>query len=284
MKPSMYVISPGLFTTVQDGGRFGYRSYGVPVSGAMDRSSMAMANALLDNDTNDAVLECTILGPKLQFNVDTFIAIVGADFSLALNDKAVAMHKAISINAGDVLTIGQAQSGMRCYLAVKGGVQTPRVLDSRSFYIPITDVARLTRGEELPILMSSIASDRVAAFSKVSSRAVRDDLLSVTAGPEFENLPKKIQQKLIQNTFTVGKNNDRMAYQLDETIENQLPPMLTSAVLPGTVQLTPSGKLIVLMRDCQTTGGYPRVLQLTEESINLLSQKKQGDQLRFVIR
>ena len=102
-------------------------------------------------------------------------------------------------------------------------------------------------------------------------------------GPEYDLLNKQAKEKLNNINFTISKENSRMGYRLEEHIDNKLGSMLTSSVLPGTIQLTPSGKLIILMRDCQVTGGYPRILQLTEKSINRLSQKSTGDSFSFKI-
>ena len=103
----------------------------------------------------------------------------------------------------------------------------------------------------------------------------------VYAGPELDRIDEESRQRLFNAPFTIAKDYNRMAYQLEETVNSHKIPMITSANLPGTVQLTPAGKLIILMRDGQTTGGYPRILQLQESAISILSQKKFGDSLRF---
>jgi len=115
--------------------------------------------------------------------------------------------------------------------------------------------------------------------------SVLDDReLEVFRGPEFDQLTDRQLGKLFSNKFSIAKENNRMAYQLNEVIEGSTGSMLTSATLPGTVQLTPSGKLIVLMKDGQTTGGYPRILQLTDHSISILAQKRSGDPIHFVLK
>lgn len=120
-------------------------------------------------------------------------------------------------------------------------------------------------------------------FSKIKNLDFTKNELQTYPGPEFENLSSH-QKKLLEATkFTISNLNNRMGYQLNELIENNVNPIITSAVLPGTVQLTPGGKLIVLMRDAQTTGGYPRVLQLSDDAINLLAQKKTSDLVSFSI-
>jgi allophanate hydrolase subunit 2 len=109
----------------------------------------------------------------------------------------------------------------------------------------------------------------------------KEQNLGVQHGPEFDLLSDRQLETLFSREFTIAKENNRMAYQLNESLASHNTTMLTSATLPGTVQLTPSGKLIILMRDGQTTGGYPRILQMTERAISILSQKKFGDQVAF---
>ncbi|MEX0291252.1 MAG: allophanate hydrolase subunit 2 family protein, partial [Flavobacteriaceae bacterium] len=105
--------------------------------------------------------------------------------------------------------------------------------------------------------------------------------LEVQRGPEYDILNEAQLHTLFSKEFTIAKENNRMAYQLEDKIEGHTITMLTSATLPGTVQLTPAGRLIILMRDGQTTGGYPRILQLSQKAISVLSQKKYGDQVAF---
>ena len=119
------------------------------------------------------------------------------------------------------------------------------------------------------------------AIVKINVSHFENRMMDVYKGPEFDMLTIEQQELLLDLDFTIAKENSRMAYQLVVTVNNSLKPIITSLVLPGTVQLTPSGKLIILMRDCQTTGGYPRVLQLSENAINRLSQKFTNDKIRF---
>lgn len=269
------VLKAGLLTTLQDMGRYGSRKFGVPVSGAMDLHSAGYANSLLANQRNAAVLEITLQGPELEFTAATQIVISGADLSPTINNEVVSINNVLSVSIGDVLSFGARLSGVRSYLAINGGFEDASVLNSKSWYAGITPQDKLAGGE---LLVSN----------PISSRHLHHDItpldfshasLMVFEGPEFDLLNDD-QKNGLQNQFTVGLNN-RMGYQLNELIENELPSILSSAVLPGTVQLTPSGKLIVLMRDCQTTGGYPRVLQLSEEAIDILSQKMSRETVQF---
>jgi len=278
---SIKVISPGLLTTIQDSGRLGFGEYGVPQSGAMDTYSAKIANLLLGNKATDAVMEITLLGPKLEFQEPALIVLVGLEAAVFLNDDKIPLLKPIKISRGDLLHIKQITQGARLYLAVKGGFQSEMLMNSRSMYAPITISSTINQNDNIPFQLQNPEVSELNAIVKYELETFKKQNLKVYPGPEFEKLSEKLKEKLLQNKFSVSKNNSRMAYQLAERVDNDLQSILTQPVLPGTVQFTPSGNLIILMRDCQTTGGYPRVFQLTKDSINLLAQKKQGDAVKF---
>ncbi|WP_299114263.1 biotin-dependent carboxyltransferase family protein [uncultured Winogradskyella sp.] len=275
------VLKSGLFSTIQDKGRFGYGAFGVPKSGTMDLYSAKLANTLLGNAATDAVLEITMTGPKLKFEVESYIVICGADISPSINGEMIQNNKVYSILKGDIIEFGKLKSGLRTYMAVKGGFKTEIVLGSQSYYKPITINDSITKGDVLSFNALTTKSKPSKLFSKLKLIDFSSEIINVFKGPEFELLSNLQKDQLKSAQFMVSKLYNRMAYQLSPLINNDLKSILTGPVLPGTVQLTPSGQLIVLMRDCQTTGGYPRVLQLTESAINLLSQKKERDILTF---
>ena len=275
------VLKPGFYSTIQDFGRMGYQQYGVPYSGVMDRFSASIVNSLLGNNENAAVIEMTMTGATFQFDTETLICISGANMYPKLNDSEILNDKVVKVNKYDVLSFGKLESGFRCYLGVLGGFETEIIMDSRSMYNGITSKHILKKGELLKYSESSIKNRKQNARLRINHSYLNTSSIEVFKGPEFDLLSKEQQEILIVNSFSISKNNNRMAYQLVETLENNLDSIITSAVLPGTVQLTPSGKLIVLMRDCQTTGGYPRVLQLKESSINVMSQKYAGQTCNF---
>tara|TARA_R110000868_G_scaffold152736_2_gene377953 strand:- start:9473 stop:10312 length:840 start_codon:yes stop_codon:yes gene_type:complete len=273
------VLKSGFFTTVQDTGRFGYRDKGVPVSGIMDMETVYKINMLLENDQNAAVLEITMTGPTLEFEEDTFITLGGAELAITLNNEPISNYVVIKIKAGDILSYGRLKKGFRAYLAIKEGFQTPKLLGSRSYYSSITPNGIIKDKAEISYKKYSLFEPKITGL-KVDS-ILDEKVLHVAKGPEFELLTDKQLESLFFKSFTVAMENNRMAYQLDETIDGHSISMLTSATLPGTVQFTPSGKLIILMKDGQTTGGYPRILQLTDKAISILAQKKSGDHFSF---
>lgn len=281
MKAEMEVLHPGLFTSIQDMGRCGFMKYGIPVSGAMDIYSAKMANLILQNSEESAVLEITQLGPKLKFSEPSQIAITGADLSPMINSIRIKNSSVFTISQGDVLSFGKRIKGCRCYLAISGGFKSEEKFGSRSWYDGVTEYFRLEKGMKLPYNSSLSSQHRRFSALKVRDEYLVDKELSVYPGPEFNYLPYKVQKTLTDLQFTIDNLNNRMGIQLKEIVDNRLEPIITGPVVPGTVQLTPGGKLIILMKDCQTTGGYPRALQLTSRAINILAQKVPGDKINF---
>lgn len=282
MDNNILFLSEGMHCSIQDLGRKGYRSYGVPISGAMDKYSAILANKLLNNEENASVLEMTRVGPKIMFEDHTLIILTGADISPTLNGDPIMMNFVYAVNTSDVLSFGHLMYGTRAYLGVKGGFKTEIKLKSRSFYGGITTKEKIEKGERVPIASYDADLEVTSSKIKVSSAHFTTKRIEVTKGPEFNRLTKKQRELLFSKVFKIDKLNNRMGYQLKEKFSPiKKSEIITSATIPGTVQLTPSGKLIILMRDCPTTGGYPRVIQLTDLAINQLAQKKEGDSFKF---
>ncbi len=277
------VLKTGFYATLQDRGRVGFSSSGVPVSGVMDVYSANIANSILDNSLDDAVLEITFGGTQLEFLTDTFIAISGADFNATIHNKAIKLNSRIQVFKGAILSFGKVNFGARCYLAVKEGFKTPKILGSRSQYQNITSNFRIVKDDILKVKSFSKGLKTAYTSIKINKNHFNSQVLECFEGPEFNLLKEEHTKQVFKKIFTIAQDNNRMGYCLNEKVENNLQSILTAAVLPGTVQLTPSGKLIILMRDCQVTGGYPRILQLTEKSINKLSQKTTKDSFCFVL-
>lgn len=277
------VLKAGFFTTIQDRGRVGFAKFGVPISGVMDSYSADLANHILNNSLDTALLEITFGGCSLQFIEKTMICISGADFSPTVNQMKIPLNTRIFVQKNDVLSFGTRQFGAFCYLAIKGGFLTEIKFNSRSFFQNITDDFVIRKGNLLPFLEFHDDFTSSNASVKIKKSHFQESEMQCFKGPEFGLLTENQQNLLLKNKFTISKDMNRSGFRLEEILENNLSQILTSAVFPGTVQLTPSGKLIILMRDCQVTGGYPRILQLTEKSINIFSQKIAGDTFVFSI-
>ncbi|QJP35704.1 biotin-dependent carboxyltransferase family protein [Nonlabens sp. Ci31] len=273
------ILNAGFYDSIQDNGRKKYRHLGVPHSGAMDQKAADLGNSLLNNPLNAAVLEVVLNGGKYLFSLPTCIAITGAKAIVMVNDMVVEQNKLLEIHSGDVLKIGATTTGNFIYVSICGGFKTEEVLGSKSFYSGITLMGKLEKGYDL-----DYDSQTEPQATKAHCKPVaQESALRCYAGPEFHLLDRKQQEKLLNTSFTISKNWNRMAFQLEEKISNSLDQLKSSPVLPGTVQLTANGQLILLMRDAQTTGGYPRVLQLEEASISSCAQKRVGNQIDFIV-
>ena len=273
------ILKAGFYTTVQDAGRFQYRNKGVPVSGVMDELTVFKLNSLLENELTSAVLEITMTGPTLVFEEETYMAIGGAEMSATLNNLPIQNYKVYQVEIGDILSFGRLEKGFRCYLGVKEGFKSKVVLGSRSYFKPITKENRLRERDVIPYDYTKLFLPKISEI-KVDS-FLEDMVLEVHKAPEFDRLIDRQLEEIFSKDFTVAHENNRMAYQLKETVTPHELSMITSATLPGTVQLTPAGKLIVLMKDGQTTGGYPRIIQLTDKAICIMAQKREGDRINF---
>ena len=270
------VIQTGLFTTIQDGGRYGYRNIGIPTSGFMDQENAWAANKIVDNDREECLFEITLTGPTLIFNGNYVISITGGDFNPLINELPVKMYQPINVKLGDTLKINNTKNGARCYLAISGGIDVKSIFGSKSFYSNISESYYLRKGEEIKISHNS--KSKILKKNKLKFKLNKS--MNVFKGPEFDLLNTKVKKMLFKNEFTI-RTNSRMAYNLEEKVQIEVKSIISSPVMPGTVQLTPSGKIIILHRDCQTTGGYPRILQLSKSSLNHLSQIKSNEKIKF---
>lgn len=298
MSPALTVRSGGLLTTVQDRGRYGSRRLGVPLSGALDAYALRVANLLVGNEDGAAVLECTVRGPVIKFDAVTVVAICGGEFNAALDGIAVPGWRPIRVEAGSVLTIGQAQRGLRCCLAVAGGINTHPVLGSRSTYLRAKFGGLhgrvLKAGDTLPVGRASNQAvammnqlHRLPARWFVDVRDVygadhRTAVLRATVGAHAGLLPGYINE-LFGREFTVGPASDRMGYRLTAEMGSFAVPgqLISEPVVPGTVQQPPGRETIVLLADAQTTGGYARVAHVTQVDLPRIAQAGPGARVRF---
>jgi antagonist of KipI len=298
---SLRIVRAGLLTTVQDRGRPLWQRYGVSVGGAMDMLSLRVANSLVGNAESDAVLETTLLGPTLQFADDVLIAICGGRWSPRVGDAVVPMNRPVWLAGGATLAMGNAHSGARAYLAVAGGIAVPPAMGSRSTYLQAKvgglEGRALQAGDELPRGALSPLHRRIAenlaGWGDAGVRSVPwyaglspsgdDTTLRAIRGAEFERLDDHSQQALFATEFSVTTQADRMGYRLAGPALSLARPleMISAAVCSGTIQLPPSGEPILLMADCATTGGYPKIAHVASVDLPLAGQLKPGDSFRL---
>lgn len=267
-------------SSLQDAGRLAGSQFGIPTSGAMDQKSFRWANHILQNSDHAVALEMAQPGLKIQFDQACLITLAGARVLVSLNQTPLLNSTLISIAPGDILEIGAFLSGSRLYLCIQGGFQVATYLGSGSDFESITFPSK--RNTNANLFYYSYPSPIIPrAKPKWETTWFESPEIEVYRGPDWLLLPQAKQELITSTTFHLSKFNNRMGIQLEELVPNKIEELPTNAVFPGTVQLTPGGKLIVLMRDAGVTGGYPRILLLTEEGQSKLAQKRTGDPIRF---
>lgn len=283
------VVKAGMLTTIQDLGRRGYRKDGIIVSGAMDTLALEIGNLLLGNEVNEAGLECTLLGPQLLFETGQLVAITGGDLSPVVDGQPVKMWRPLFIPKGATLSFGAAVKGCRTYISVLGGFDVPEVLGSYATYLKAGFGGyrgrALKANDELQFkkIYTNIGDTFKWSVDLKLYPDLGDQEIRVMKGPEFDLFENNSTSALFTEQYMISKAADRMGYRLEGQPLMLIKPkeMLSSAVAFGTVQVTPDGGAILLMADHQTTGGYPRIIQVITADLTKLAQMRSGQQIRF---
>lgn len=281
-------LKSGLMTTVQDYGREGYQRDGFSESGVMDRRSAKIANMLVDNPENDAVIEFMLVGPTVRFTSPAIIAVTGGNFEPEINGKSVPMYTAIYVNKGDVLELKYARTGIWGYLAVSSRLDVPVVMGSRSTNLKCGIGGyhgRMFRNNDQvwfrakKLYIPSLLSRKLKPedFGK-SVKKIR-----VVPGPQDDHFTRKGLETFYNEEYTVTAESDRMGYRLDgPQIEHRFGPDIISDGIPlGAIQVPNQGKPIIMLSDRQTTGGYAKIGTVASVDIPDLVQSKEGTRIRF---
>jgi antagonist of KipI len=302
---SIKVLKPGLLTTVQDLGRYQYQKVGVVVSGAMDAFSLRTANLLVGNPEQEAALELTMIGPSLFFEYDQLVAITGAEMEASINNHPVKMWRPVFIRAGSTLTFGRAKTGCRTYLTVAGGFKQPNVMGSKSTYLKAGlggyNGRALKKGDTVAcngmsgnneiltqqLLNASLGNwfSQTSWFLDPQQHSLHEESVTIRAmkGIEYDLFTDSSHEYIWNDKYMVRPESDRMGYCLigSPLLAKNPINMLSSAVTFGTMQVPPSGNPIVLMADHQTTGGYPRIIQVISTDLPKLAQLQPGKTVQF---
>jgi antagonist of KipI len=281
------ILKPGLLTTVQDFGRIGYQKLGISPSGALDRKAMTLANLLVANPADEAVLEMTLFGPELRFTADNFIAVTGGDLSPTLNGEPMPRYAAVGVKSGDVLSFGQAKEGCRAYLAFAGGLDLPVVMGSKS--------------TNLKCGFGGYQGRKLQAGDKIAFAAPKEELpffpLRTLDTPSFSGKSYSACGSRPAGRCFYGKRHTHFLFGNLQSHHSFRPNGLrigwpycgmqrksrhyfrrNSA---GAVQIPSSGKPIIMLADRQTTGGYTKIGTVVSVDLPLLAQCKPGDSVQF---
>jgi antagonist of KipI len=314
---SLIVERAGFFSSVQDLGRTGFREFGVSLSGALDPFALRVANLLVGNDERAAGLEITLGGLQLRFNDERIVAWCGGEFDVQIGSRPLPAGHVARLQAGDELKFGRPQIGCRCWLAISGGIDVAPILGSRSTDLRANfgglDGRAVRDGDILPLGprpgSSPPATERISSWTAPHdwvSPAKRNPILRFVRGCDWDrfNPPpvaaatygvagastsavasakEETLQHLTSEPFTVSSDSDRMGVRLTglELSRGDNIDLISEAVVPGTVQVPPSGQPILLLGDCQTIGGYPKIAQVITFDLGIAAQLRAGDHVRF---
>jgi len=282
------VLKAGMLTSIQDLGRFGYQNQGIGTSGVMDVRSFKIANLLLDNPENEAVMEFTLIGPTLEFTTDTIIAITGGDFSPKINKEPVGMYKAIYASKGDILEFGSAKTGSRGYIAFSSYLNVPVVMGSRSTNMKSMiggfEGRKLQNGD---LLYFRIKRRYLPYFLsrklEINEIADHDLEIRVIMGPQADYFTKDGRDTFLNSSYIVTSEFDRMGCRLEGAFiaNKETSDIISDGIAFGSIQVPSHGKPIVLLADRQTTGGYAKIATIASVDIPKFVQRKVDSKVSF---
>ena len=306
---SVVVRSAGFVTSVQDLGRTGFRQSGVSVGGALDPHALRVANALVGNDDDAAGIEATLGTARLQFGDERVVAWCGGAFNVRINDDELPPGHVGLVAKNEALTMVAPNDGGRAWLAISGGIDVPLVLGSRSTDLRGNfggyegralrdgDVISLFTKRRFPSRRPEKEGDLqtvppwISDWSAPTSWAAtphRERFLRIVRGAHWDRFTPEAQSSLVTNSlvtnsFVVTPDSDRMGARLDgpELKRIDATDLLSEAVAPGTLQVPPNGKPILLLGDCQTIGGYPKIAHVITVDLPIAAQLWPGDPVRF---
>lgn len=276
-----------MFTTIQDPGRPGHQNAGIPPGGALDGPSAGAANACVGNAGTEPVLEITMTGPQIRFEGACQIAITGADITPVLNKEELQRYQLIDVPDGSVLTFSKLRSGCRAYLAVRGSWQVRHWMGSASALssggIDLVPGALISKGSQISIQLPEPL--KVSPEVPAVDQWPQELSVHVLAGPEFRTFSGEQIAFFFNTEFTLTSDCNRVGYRLEPELPNYVPSfeMITSGIIPGTIQIARQGQPVILLADAQTTGGYPRIANVLSEDLASLAQLRPGDRVRFDI-
>ena len=280
------VVDPGPLTTIQDLGRPGHLRVGIPASGPVDRSAFVLANRLAGNDDGAAALECTLIGPRLEFTDERTVAVTGAEMLLTLNGDEAPRWQSLHVRPGDVLRLGPARGGVRAYVAISGGVATPLALGSRATYVRGRlgglEGRALRRGDRLPLAPARPPA-RLGLRADRRPDYAREPEVRVVLGPQDDRFTAAGIAAFLEGPYEMLPQSDRMGARLrGPRIEHASGHDIMSDGIPlGGIQVVGDGQPIVLLVDRQSTGGYTKIATVCSVDIGRVGQVKPGQRLQF---
>ncbi|MCK8827355.1 biotin-dependent carboxyltransferase family protein [Natroniella acetigena] len=283
-------LEAGPMTTIQDLGRFGYMKYGMPIAGAVDRYAFRIANILVGNPEDEAAIEATFLGPTIQFKAEAVIAITGGEMKPELDGKEIPMWQAVKVSKDSRLSLNRVEKGLRSYIAIRGGIDLPEVMGSKSTYLRGKlggfKGRKLQQGDELSFpevkegenfcLNRKIPEDLLEDY--LDDREVR-----VIVGPQDDYFTEESLKTFFASEYQLTNQSDRMGCRLaGPTLEHTTgADIISDGIVLGAIQVPGDGQPIIMLADRQTTGGYAKLANVISVDLPKVAQAKPGDKLNF---
>ncbi len=280
--------SSGFLTTVQDMGRTGYQESGMSVSGVMDQRSTAIANILVGNDENEAVLEVTLMGPMMTFTEDNIIAITGANLVPKINGSDFPMYQAVLVHKGDSMNFAGMTTGSRAYIAAAGGFDIPVQMGSKSTNLKSKvggyQGRKIGSGDEI-----GFSAPKKSLPNMEKRKVTPEDFsgseknIRVVMGPQDDCFTEKGIKTFLSSTYAFTNESDRMGCRLEgEIIEHKNGgDIITDGIAFGAIQVPSHGQPIIMMADHQTTGGYTKIAGVISVDLPLVAQSRPGYKVNF---
>ena len=297
---SVTILKPGIMSSVQDLGRWGFQQYGVPVGGAMDKLSASLANIICGNDENEAVIEMTLHGTSILFNENTYCSFTGGGCKVYVDGIELPFNRLLHIPAFSLINTQPAATGCRTYFAVTGGLDIPKTMGSASTYVPSGiggikgrnlikgDILHFKkRDHSIPSSSMKILGNKIHAshwqVPDIFMHEQDHEVIHVVPGLEYDLFDEASRIRFFQSSYTIGLQSNRMGYRLEgeKLLMKEKNEMVSTPVATGIIQITHDGTPIILMADAQTTGGYPRIARVCSVDISKLAQMKTGTKILF---
>jgi antagonist of KipI len=271
---SFEIIKAGMMTSIQDLGRKGLAYFAIPTSGVMDKSAARIALLILHKNENSPLLECTSSAPEIKFNDETRIVITGADFNWKLNNDPINRNSILSVKKNDILKGNFSKDGLRGYIALGGDLEIEKVYDSFSTY---------TNAKLGGFQGRLLRKGDILKWKNTNFVFSKNKIIPIKKGPEFNLLSEESMELLTSNIYKIGIDSNRMGVRLEGKKLNNTNFQLENSVpvLPGFIQLPPSGLPIIVLQDGQTTGGYPRIAYIQDQYLSELNQIPLGGGFQF---
>jgi len=276
------VIAGGLLSIVEDFGRFGLNDKGITNSGVMDEYAYIILNKLLHNPQNTNCIEITLGGLKLEVDDTCTIAVCGADANFTINSKKVDIWKTHNLKKGDLLEFGFAKKGARIYFGVKGGFDIQKELGSNSVTIKENIGTNLKNGDKLKFLDNNARNHNICLKKEFIPSYDNNLTLRVILGYQEKDFDKKQKDNFFSQTYKISSQNNRMGYRLEsKPIRCKVDGIISEGISFGAIQIPKDGQPIILLKDRQTIGGYPKIGSVLPIDCFKLSQLKAGNFINF---